>query len=116
MKLFHSSHLKLSILEPRLGGNRHEGEDPQAINQPVIYFTNTEDEIFSNEGIVAPYKYIVEIEEEDPDLYLDEKYFELIKNGNEAFPDIKNNTKWYFLKRPIKVVETLKWDGKKYVK
>jgi hypothetical protein len=116
MKFYDSSHIKLSMLEPRLGGTRHKGEDSRAINQPVVFFTNAQDEIFSKEGIVVPFKYIVEIDENDPELFLDEKHYAFIQECKEVFPDLKDDTKWFFLRRPIKVLETLEWDGKKYVK
>lgn len=116
MRLFHSSFEQLSILEPRLGESRHKGEDPRAVGKAVVYLTTSADEIFSHKGIIIPYKYIVEIDENDTYLFLDEKDFEFNQDCNRDYEDLQDDTKWYFSFRSIKVMETLEWDGVKYVK
>ncbi|QHE59781.1 hypothetical protein FHE72_01055 [Rossellomorea vietnamensis] len=115
MKLFHSSNKRLSTLTPTIGGSRHKGEDPRAVNKPVVYLTTSEEETFAENGITHRFKYIVEMSLNDPDLYLDEKDFEFRQECNETFGE-NDTTRWYFLKKPISVLETLEWDGKKYVK
>lgn len=115
MKLFHSSNLKLSVLMPMFGEGRHKGEDPRAVNEPVVYLTNSEEDIFSEKLIPAQYKYIVEISEDDPDLFLDENDFSFRQECYEDDGEL-DTTRWYFLKRSINVHETLEWDGEKYVK
>lgn len=115
MKLYHSSNKRLSVLVPIVGGNRHKGEDPRAVNEPVVYLTNSQDETFAEEGIIHRYKYIVEIPMEDPDLFLDEKDFAFRQECNEAFGE-NDATRWYFRKKSIIVQATLEWDGKKYIK
>lgn len=99
------------------GNDRHNGEDDRAVNQLVVYLTTAEDEIFRGKGVesVATYKYVVEIPEDDPDLFLDEKDFVFRQEYNEALGET-DTTKWYFFKRSTKVQETLEWDGRKYVK
>ncbi|PIC87995.1 hypothetical protein CSV72_02270 [Sporosarcina sp. P20a] len=116
MKLYHSSYLKLSILNPTVGSDRHDGEDPRAVGQPVVYLTAAEDEKMRGKGEdhVATYKYIVEIPEDDPDLFIDEKDFLFIQECNQAFEE-NDLTRWYFLKRSIAVKQTLEWNGEVYV-
>lgn len=117
MKLYHSSYLKLSTLNPTIGSDRHHGEDARAVDQPVVFFTTDENEIMrcKDEKEVATYKYIVKISEDDPDLFLDEKQFALIQEYNQTFGE-NESTRWYFLKRPIAVEESLEWNGTTYVK
>ena len=115
MRLFHSSSEKLSVLEPMLGDSRHKGEDPRAIDKPVLYLTTAEDEIFSYKDKVAQYKYVVEIDDDDTNLFLDEKDYEFMKECNEEYPEMQIR-RWYFSLRPIQVTETFEWDVEKYVK
>ena len=107
MKLYHSSFQQLSILVPKIGYGRHNGEDPRAVNEPVVYLTNDDSEIFYRKGIVFPYKYTVEIDENDYELFLDEVDFEFKQEFNKVFGNTIEDSLWYFLKRPINLPQSL---------
>ncbi|MEK5183221.1 hypothetical protein [Paenibacillus sp. FSL P4-0288] len=114
MKLYHSTCIKLSVIDPMIGNYRHDGEDPRAVNQPVVYLTTDKDELFWNVDEEATYKYVVEIDENDPDLCLDVKDYEFKKKCNEEL-GVSVNNKWYFYLKPINVSETFEWNGQCYI-
>jgi hypothetical protein len=44
VKFYHYSKERFSVLIPQYGLTRHEGEDDTAINQPVIWLTDGEND------------------------------------------------------------------------
>ncbi|WP_339314640.1 hypothetical protein [Paenibacillus sp. FSL R10-2734] len=98
-----------------IGKYRHSEEDPRAVKQAVVYLTTEQDEIFRNGDVVETYKYLVEIDENDPDLYLDEKDYQFRQECNKDFEE-SDNTKWYFYLKPINVSDTLEWNGHCYTR
>lgn len=115
MKLYHSTNVKLKKLVPMRGENRNEGEDSGAVNKAVIYLTSDGEETRRDEnGVPDKYRYTVEVDENDPDLFEDKKFTDLIKMGNQNLEKLIS-TKWYYLLHEVDVIKTEIWDGQKYV-
>jgi hypothetical protein len=111
MNFYHYSDIKLDILKPQIGVNRHEGEDVNAIGRKVIFLT--QDEIMQVEGVPQEYRYTVIIQENDPNLHVDQKHQDLVNSMYETF-NIKGNA-WHYYTEVLPIHRIEKWDGGKYV-
>lgn len=72
MILYHSTNCRLVKLVPTFGENRHNGEDIGAKGRPVIYLTNDKENISRENGVVYRYRYSIEVNKNESDLYEDE--------------------------------------------
>jgi hypothetical protein len=106
----------MKILEPSLGGSRHSGEDPRAINQPVVWVHNRE--LISSEDKEGPHEflYIVEVDESDPKLYVDAPFGRLMEQcGEDGLMSTTEPWRWYFYTGSLPVKEIRRWNGERYV-
>ena len=112
MKLFHYSGQKLAVLVPQIGDTRHKGEDEQAIDQPVVWLTDGDSDVtYDKDGNVSSiYQHEVEIDLNDPQLFLDQKK-EILDMGMLKATG-NRGSKWYFYKDKLKVIKVQKWNDK----
>ncbi|MFA0062491.1 hypothetical protein AB4370_22230 [Vibrio cyclitrophicus] len=83
MELFHFSSSLFDVLEPSFGENRHDSEDPSIVGKSVIFLTNKSDRAPGVEN-TAKYRYRVEINENDPNLFVDQSKEALKKSARES--------------------------------
>ncbi|MBW5471557.1 hypothetical protein GPJ61_27605 [Brevibacillus formosus] len=110
MFLYHFSDCDVDILQPMIGKNRHDGEDPLAVDKPVIYLTNCSDMII--DGQRRLFRYTVEIDLNDPQLKPD-RLFNQMMEGNKNIGE----PQWFFYIyfTSITPVKKEKWNGKCYL-
>lgn len=96
LKLYHFSDVCCEILIPQFGGDRIKDEDPRVRDKQCIWFTNEKSPV---NGKPSLYCYIVEIDENDPNLIEDEKVTAMMKD--------KGNIRWYAYLKEIEPIERL---------
>lgn len=109
---YHYSHEMLQVLVPTIGRARHKGEDPRAVDKPVVWLNDRElDDCADSEGPLE-FLHIVEIDERDPDLFADSDFDHLMHQAAEDLGVIP--LRWFFYLRslPVKAVRT--WNGTEY--
>jgi len=111
MILYHYSKEKFDKLKPVIGLSRHSGEDDKAIKKPVVWLTNgSSDLTYENGKVVAIYQHEVEIDENDPNLFIDEKKEQLDSQMEKLFET--RGSKWYFYTKELIVKKIRIWDEK----
>lgn len=113
MLFYHVSSQKFDTLLPVVGASRHGGEDPRAVDKPVVWLSNDPRSYREDsEGMVARYQHEVDIPENDPDLHMDEGFDHFMKEADAAFPDKPPSLlRWYFCFRAVKVTRVGEWDA-----
>jgi len=112
---YHYSHTRCEVLEPRLGTRRHAGEDPNAINEPVVWLNNRELNCLEGGDGILEFLHIVEVDESDPNLHLEKGFNDFMRDFEQDF-ELKDSTpwRWYFYKGTLPVKEVRTWNGVKY--
>lgn len=107
MRLSHTAPNRYAVLTPAVGGSRHGGEDARAVGKAVVWLANEDMVRTESDGTVQHvYLHEVEIDEDDPDLFLDEPFAQLMADGAAIFGN-KSTLRWYFCTRRTRPLDVI---------
>jgi hypothetical protein len=89
---YHYSRVKSEILEPSFGRHRHGGEDPNAVNEPVVWLSNRELGSMEDADEIVEFLHIVEVDESDSNLHPERAFNDLMQAFNSEFESEREPT------------------------
>lgn len=90
-------------------------EDRRAVNQPVVWLHNRKLINSYHHDRIDKFLNIVEIDESDPNLYLDHPFDELMQQVDDYLQTpVTEQWRWYFYTGSLPVMETRRWNGECY--
>lgn len=115
MNLYHCSDEKFdNFLSPMVGPNRHEGEDPEIVLKPGIWFSDQPDFVRIVRGKILKYKYLVSIPEDDPALKKDGNFAKVKRSSFPIF-ESTDQVNHYLYQSNIQIQVRYVWDENRYI-
>lgn len=113
MIFYHFSSEKYSKLIPQSGEKRHLG-DSKTIGKKVTFLTTNPNMFYENDngGNFFEYRYILNIDKNDPHLYVDDKFNNMLEKFNRTFGSRRGTFKWFFYDNPLDYICISKWNEK----
>ncbi|AKN29781.1 hypothetical protein Ccar_02520 [Clostridium carboxidivorans P7] len=113
MIFYHFSSEKYSKLIPQAGEKRHLGKS-KSIGKKVTFLTTNPNMFYENDngGNFFEYRYILNIDKNDPHLYADDKFNNMMEKFNRTFGSRRGVFKWFFYDSPLDYICISKWNEK----
>ena len=109
MRLYHSTDVATSILEPQLGDRRHNNEAEDAVGKPVVWLSSDPEIRTNGKGKRFRYRYTVDVPLDDPNLHEDTRHSDSYKKAAQLF-GLSGESKWFYYTEPVAVAEAEEWD------
>jgi hypothetical protein len=105
MILYHVSNEQIDVLKPQIGKGRHDGEDPEVVDKPAVWLSS---HILY---YIPPRKYLYEVlmEEDDPDLEVDNPFAGTMDDMGRMFGS-DDKVILYFVKKEVPIYRVREWN------